>query len=53
MNVFVISQPEIQKFMFRGRSQSTLTRRGKGQLNEVIVSPKMPTKNFSDFCPNL
>ena len=28
----------------------------KGQLNseliyEVIVSPKMPTKNFSDFCP--
>ena len=29
---------------------------GKGQLNseciyEVIVSPKMPTKNFKDFCP--
>ena len=28
----------------------------KGQLNsewiyEVIVSPKMPTKHFSDFCP--
>ena len=28
----------------------------KGQLNsewiyEVIISPKMPTKNFSDFCP--
>ena len=28
----------------------------KGQLNseliyEVIVSPKMPTKNFKDFCP--
>ena len=27
-----------------------------GQLNseliyEVIVSPKMPTKNFKDFCP--
>jgi hypothetical protein len=30
----------------------------KGQLNseriyEVIVSPKMPTKNFLDFCPTL
>ena len=30
----------------------------KGQLNsewiyDVIVSPKMPTKNFSDFCPTL
>ena len=30
--------------------------RSKGQLNsewifEVIVSPKMPTKHFSDFCP--
>ena len=30
----------------------------KGQLNlewiyEVIVSPKMPTKNFPDFCPTL
>ena len=30
----------------------------KGQLNsewiyEVIVSPKMPTKNFKDFCPTL
>ena len=29
---------------------------GKGQLNseciyEVIVSPKMPTKNLKDFCP--
>ena len=28
----------------------------KGQLNsewiyEVIVSPKMPTKNYKDFCP--
>ena len=28
----------------------------KGQLNsewiyEIIVSPKMPTKNFKDFCP--
>ena len=28
----------------------------KGQLNsdwiyEVIVSPKMPTKNYEDFCP--
>ena len=28
----------------------------KGQLNsewidEVIVSPKMPTKNYQDFCP--
>ena len=28
----------------------------KGQLNsewiyDVIVSPKMPTKNFKDFCP--
>ena len=31
------------------------SRAGKGQLNsewiyEVIVSPKMPTKNFPDFC---
>ena len=31
-------------------------RHGKGQLNsewiyEVIVSPKMPTKNLKDFCP--
>ena len=31
---------------------------GKGQLNsewiyEVIVSPKMPTKNYQDFCPTL
>ena len=31
-------------------------RRLKGQLNsewiyEVIVSPKMPTKNYKDFCP--
>ena len=31
---------------------------GKGQLNsewiyEVIFSPKMPTKNFKDFCPTL
>ena len=30
----------------------------KGQLNseliyEVIVSPKMPTKNYQDFCPTL
>ena len=30
----------------------------KGQLNsewicEVIVSPKMTTKNFSDFCPGV
>ena len=30
----------------------------KGQLNseriyEVIVSPKIPTKNFKDFCPTL
>ena len=30
----------------------------KGQLNsewiyEVIVSPKMPIKNFKDFCPTL
>ena len=30
----------------------------KGQLNseriyEVIVSPKMPTKNMKDFCPTL
>ena len=30
----------------------------KGQLNsewinEVIVSPKMPTKQFTDFCPTL
>ena len=30
--------------------------RAKGQLNsewiyEVIVSPKMPTKNLKDFCP--
>ena len=29
---------------------------GKGQLNsewiyEVIVSPKIPTKNYKDFCP--
>ena len=32
------------------------SRAGKGQLNsewiyEFIVSPKMPTKNFPDFCP--
>jgi hypothetical protein len=31
---------------------------GKGQLNsesiyEVIVSPKMPMKNYQDFCPTL
>ena len=30
----------------------------KGQLDsewiyEVIVSPKMPTKNYQDFCPTL
>ena len=30
----------------------------KGQLdseliNEVIVSPKIPTKNYRDFCPTL
>ena len=31
---------------------------GKGQLNsewiyEVMVAPKMPDKNFPDFCPTL
>ena len=38
---------------FQGKQKSNFY---KGQLNsewihEVIVSPKMPTKNFPDFCP--
>ena len=40
------------------RSTNRLKSPTKGQLNlewiyEVIVSPKMPTKNFPDFCPTL
>ena len=44
-----------------GKMENKLTKHAdyiapKGQLNseciyEVIVSPKIPTKNFSDFCP--
>ena len=42
----------IQSFLAK-QNQMTCN---KGQLNsewiyDVIVSPKMPTKNFKDFCP--
>ena len=40
----------------RNISQRKMNAGGKGQLNsewiyEVIVCPKMPTKNYKDFCP--
>ena len=41
-----------------GQREASYTEDTKDQLNsewiyEVIVSPKMPTKNVKDFCPTL
>ena len=49
-----VTQPEIRRDMVEWLLYNTTL--PKGQLNseliyEVIVSPKMPTKFFPDFCP--
>ena len=52
-----LSRPiQNRKWWFRKPCITEIIAGTKGQLNseciyEVIVSPKMPTKNFLDFCP--
>ena len=53
-----LSRPiQNRKWWFRKPCITEIIAGTKGQLNsewiyEVIVSPKMPTKNFPDFCPS-
>ena len=50
--------PESYRFPRNKQLPWKILNEPKGQLNsewiyEVIVSPKMPTKNYQDFCPTL